>query len=137
MRTVWLGRLGLAAAVAVLAVAGSGSQACAQDRTKIEVVPQNPHSAPVNSIALSPDGARVLSGSDDKTAKLWDADTGALLRTFEVSQADVTTVVACTFADTVRPNLGLPERFPRLSRFAARCEASPAFSKAPVPPPPT
>jgi glutathione S-transferase len=61
---------------------------------------------------------------------------GWLAGTMKISQADVTAVVAYTFASTVRPNLGLPERFPRLSRFAARCEASPAFSKAPVPPPP-
>ena len=37
----------------------------------------------VNSVAFSPDGARVLSGSDDSTLKLWDAATGELLRTFE------------------------------------------------------
>ena len=38
----------------------------------------------VNSVAFSPDGARVLSGSVDNTVKLWDAATGELLRSFEV-----------------------------------------------------
>ncbi len=35
----------------------------------------------------------MLSGSDDKTLKLWDAATGALLRTFE-GHTDVVTSVA-------------------------------------------
>jgi len=36
----------------------------------------------VNSVAFSPDGTKVLTGSDDATAKLWDASDGTLLRTF-------------------------------------------------------
>src|SRR5262245_11812940 len=83
MRTVWLGRLGLGVAVAVLAVSGSVLQASAQDRPKIEIVPNIPHSGVGLSVAFSADGTRVLSGSDDDTIKLWDAATGALIRTFE------------------------------------------------------
>ena len=33
-------------------------------------------------MAFSPDGKRVLTGSEDKTAKLWDAETGQEIRTF-------------------------------------------------------
>jgi glutathione S-transferase len=54
----------------------------------------------------------------------------------KLSQADVTTAVAYTFANTVRPGLAMADRFPQLSRFAERCEALPAFSNAPVPPAP-
>jgi len=36
----------------------------------------------VNSIAFSPDGKYVLSGSDDSTVKLWDVASGREIRTF-------------------------------------------------------
>ena len=32
--------------------------------------------------AFSPDGARILTASDDKTAKLWDAGSGKLIASF-------------------------------------------------------
>ena len=38
------------------------------------------HSGDVNACSFSPDGGSVLSGSDDKTLKIWDAATGARLR---------------------------------------------------------
>src|SRR5262245_23610201 len=36
----------------------------------------------VACVAFSPDGRRVLAGGGDKLARLWDAGTGAALRTF-------------------------------------------------------
>jgi WD40 repeat protein len=33
-------------------------------------------------VAFSPDGKHALTGSSDKTAKLWDVATGAEVRTF-------------------------------------------------------
>ena len=37
---------------------------------------KGPHSEPVRRVAVSPDGRVVLSGSNDDTAKFWDALTG-------------------------------------------------------------
>ncbi len=54
----------------------------AQNSSKIEVVPQIGHGEGVTSVAFSPDGRNILSGSLDKTLKLWDVVTGKLVRTF-------------------------------------------------------
>ena len=39
---------------------------------------QSAHSGDVNSVAFSPDGKTIVSGSDDKTIKVWDAGVLAL-----------------------------------------------------------
>jgi lysophospholipase L1-like esterase len=41
------------------------------------------HSESVNSVAFSPDGSILASGSGDKTVKLWDVETGNEIRTLE------------------------------------------------------
>jgi WD40 repeat protein/uncharacterized caspase-like protein len=43
---------------------------------------QTGHGDQVTSLAFSPDGALLLSGSDDKTARVWDLATGREIRTF-------------------------------------------------------
>ena len=49
--------------------------------TKLEIFPQVGHSVKVLSVAFSPDGNLIASGSADATIKLWNRN-GRLLRTF-------------------------------------------------------
>lgn len=52
----------------------------------------NGHEDWVNSVVFSPDGKLVLSGSDDHTMRLWDADSGHELRCFEGYEDSVNSV---------------------------------------------
>ncbi|MBQ2385681.1 MAG: hypothetical protein II300_00175 [Bacteroidales bacterium] len=49
-------------------------------------------SASVLSVAFSPDGTKIISGSGDKTIKIWDANTGQCLKTFKGHSGVVTSV---------------------------------------------
>ena len=40
------------------------------------------HSDGVISVGFSPNGKRIVSGSGDKLVKIWDAATGAEVRSF-------------------------------------------------------
>ena len=39
------------------------------------------HQAVVESAQFSPDGTRIVTASDDKTARVWDASSGKVLAT--------------------------------------------------------
>ncbi len=56
------------------------------------------------------------------------AGDGWLAGSDRISQADITAAVAIGFANRVRPNLGVLEKFGNLAAFAARCEAMGEFS---------
>ena len=45
---------------------------------ELKVEEQSAHSEAVTSVAFSPDGTTIVSGSDDKTIKVWDAGVSVL-----------------------------------------------------------
>jgi WD40 repeat protein len=53
------------------------------------------HSHWVNAVAITPNGRWALSGSHDRTLKLWDLETGSLIRSF-VGHTDSIYTVAVT-----------------------------------------
>jgi len=50
------------------------------------------HYGRINSVRFSANGQQILTGSDDKTAQLWDAGTGVSIRTFTGHGEGVTSV---------------------------------------------
>ncbi len=50
------------------------------------------HTGSVNSVSFSPDGTRIVTGSDDRTAKVWDARTGTALLELKGHTGGVTSV---------------------------------------------
>jgi WD40 repeat protein len=47
-----------------------------EERVSVQVCSLKGHRGDVTSVAFTPDGRHVLSGSRDKLVKIWDAETG-------------------------------------------------------------
>ena len=69
------------------------------------------HSYSVLSVAYSPDGTKIISGSGDKTIKIWEANTGECLKTlkghsetiFSVAySSDGTKIISCSYDETIK-----------------------------------
>jgi WD40 repeat protein len=58
----------------------------------VELLPQRGHTFPVSSVAYSPDGRFVVSGSADSSVKIWDLETGRELWTLPEHEAAVKSV---------------------------------------------
>src|SRR5262249_18495367 len=50
------------------------------------------HTGEINSVAYSPDGTTVLTGSQDNTARLWDVKTGQQLHILQGHTGYITSV---------------------------------------------
>ena len=56
----------------------------------------NGHTSGVNSVAFSSDDLKIVSGSSDKSIKIWNAETGQLLQTLNGHTGSVNSVVFST-----------------------------------------
>ena len=56
--------------------------------------PSSGHSSDVNSVAISADGTKVISGSGDNTIKIWDAASGDVMQTLS-GESDMLCVNMC------------------------------------------
>ena len=67
--------------------------ACLADKLGLLSEKINAHSREISSVAFSPDGTKIVSGSDDKTIKVWDS--GAPRAQNRPSLAKTDTLLAC------------------------------------------
>ena len=89
----WL-QCSLTAAVLLTTIVAA-SRAVAQGRPTTEIVPQIEHSNVITSSVFSPNGKWVLTSSYDHTARLWETNTGLLLREF---RGHTEAIYAATFS---------------------------------------
>ncbi len=104
MRTArWLGMLGVlllssaAPAQNLLKITSPDMtrEAVANDRlikiidakTKMEIVSMIGHNQPITTMAFTPDGKQLISGSQDRYVRIWDVTTGRAMRVFILTAA--------------------------------------------------
>ena len=59
------------------------------------------HKGTVNAVAFSPDGQRIVTGSGDGTARIWDKASGTVLSTLEGHKAGLTSVAFSPDGDRI------------------------------------
>ena len=77
------------------------------------------HMAKVNGLAITPDGKQIVSGSQDKTIRIWDTETGKTVRTIrgEVAPGNWGTIFALALSPDGR-RLAVGGQFHRSDRTA-------------------
>ena len=67
----------------------------------VEIVIQTGHSEAVTSVAISPDGQTIVSGSDDHTVRIWDKKTGMEIRRLQGHTGSVKSVAISADGQTI------------------------------------
>ena len=80
------------------------------------------HGSAVGSVVFSPDGTRLATGSDDRTARLWDLATGAETARLEGHEGAVMSVAFSP--DGTRLATGSADRTARLWDLATGAETA-------------
>lgn len=80
------GWFGVIALLSISPVSASEKVAPAGSRQGPEIFVQMGHSDNVSSVAFSPDGKYLASGSGDKSVRIWDVGTGREIRTLRLEQ---------------------------------------------------
>ena len=70
----------------------------AQDEQKAELIVETGHTLAVNSIAFSPDGNILASGSSDNTIKLWDLSSGLELKNLSLPTRALSSIMSIAFS---------------------------------------
>src|SRR5207244_6932322 len=60
--------------------------------TKAHLLTYSGHTLPVHTVAWSPDGTHIASGSEDKTVQVWDASSGILILSYSQHTGVVSSV---------------------------------------------
>ena len=88
------------------------------------------HGNDVRSVAFSPDGNTIASGSYDNTVRLWDAATGAHKQTLEGHRGNVQSVAFSPDGNTIAS--GSSDYTVRLWKFSGYVSITPAVVESPV-----
>ncbi len=78
------------------------------------------HTSEVTSLAFSPDGATLASGSMDGTAKLWDVASGGIILSIAVDEGRRVSVFSVAFSPDGSMLATGSEAFALLNKFTAR-----------------
>ncbi len=80
----------------------NGNTVLAQNGVPQIVINPKGHSARINNILYTPDGTQIISISEDKTIRLWDVETGEMIKKYETQIGDGSE--GMLYASSLSPN---------------------------------